>query len=172
MSFAAFRRPAPRKFGRAARARAERRSVNVLRAGRSAMLSARSQSSQTMPNRFNPAARHSFREERRARADRKVADLKPVIAELRASGVTSLRGIAAALNERGIPPWPGPVVGIMCRWGGCWRGYEAASERTMLAAKSHAGPALNDTSAAVATMAITSATTASRDDLLAPEKRR
>jgi hypothetical protein len=56
-----------------------------------------------MPNRSNPAARHSFREERRARADRKVTDLKPVIAELRASGVTSLRGIAAAINERGIP---------------------------------------------------------------------
>jgi hypothetical protein len=54
-------------------------------------------------NRFNPADRHSFREERRARAERKVADLKPVITELRASGVTSLRGIAAALNERGIP---------------------------------------------------------------------
>jgi hypothetical protein len=56
-----------------------------------------------MPNRFNPAARHSFREQRRERAARKVADLKPVIAELRASGITSLRGIAAALNARGIP---------------------------------------------------------------------
>jgi hypothetical protein len=30
-------------------------------------------------------------------------DLKPVIAELQAAGVTSLRGIAAALNERGVP---------------------------------------------------------------------
>jgi hypothetical protein len=56
-----------------------------------------------VPNRFNPADRHSFREERRARVERKVADLKPLITELRASGVTSLRGIAAALNERGIP---------------------------------------------------------------------
>jgi hypothetical protein len=56
-----------------------------------------------MSNRVNPAARHSFREERRARADRRVADLKPVIAELQAAGVTSLRGIAAALNERGVP---------------------------------------------------------------------
>jgi hypothetical protein len=65
-----------------------------------------------VPNRFNPAARHSFREERPARAERKVADLKPVITELRASGLTSLRGIAAALNERGIPTVAGPVVGI------------------------------------------------------------
>jgi hypothetical protein len=48
-------------------------------------------------------ARHSVREIRRARADQRVADLTPVISELRASGVTSLRGIAKALNERGIP---------------------------------------------------------------------
>jgi hypothetical protein len=27
----------------------------------------------------------------------------PVIAELRAAGITSLNGIAAALNERGVP---------------------------------------------------------------------
>jgi hypothetical protein len=30
------------------------------------------------------------------------ADLSPIIAEIRASGVTSLSGIAKALNERGI----------------------------------------------------------------------
>jgi DNA invertase Pin-like site-specific DNA recombinase len=31
------------------------------------------------------------------------ADLAPVIKEIQAAGTTSLRGIAAALNERGIP---------------------------------------------------------------------
>jgi hypothetical protein len=49
------------------------------------------------------ASRHSARDIRRARADRAVADLAPVIAELRAAGVTSLRGIATALNQRRIP---------------------------------------------------------------------
>jgi DNA invertase Pin-like site-specific DNA recombinase len=38
----------------------------------------------------------------KARADARAADLAPVIAELRTTGVTSLRGIAAALNARGI----------------------------------------------------------------------
>jgi hypothetical protein len=46
-----------------------------------------------MTKTVTAAVRISFIEARRA----------PVIAELRASGVTSLRGIAAALNERGIP---------------------------------------------------------------------
>jgi hypothetical protein len=38
-----------------------------------------------------------------ARASERAADLAPIVTELRAAGVTSLRGIAAALNERGIP---------------------------------------------------------------------
>jgi len=46
-----------------------------------------------MTKTVTAVVRISFIEARRA----------PVIAELRASGVTSLRGIAAALNERGIP---------------------------------------------------------------------
>jgi len=40
---------------------------------------------------------------RTARANRIAADLAPVIAELRAAGVTSLNDLAAALDERGIP---------------------------------------------------------------------
>jgi hypothetical protein len=56
-------------------------------------------------------ARHSVREIRRARADRTVADLAPIMKELRASGVTSLRGIAKALNERGVA-----TVGGSDRW--------------------------------------------------------
>jgi hypothetical protein len=50
-----------------------------------------------------PVSHNSFREIRRARTEQRVADLAPVIAELRASGVTSLRGTAKALNRRGIP---------------------------------------------------------------------
>ena len=35
--------------------------------------------------------------------ERSMSDIAPVIAELQASGATSLRAIAAGLNERGIP---------------------------------------------------------------------
>jgi hypothetical protein len=51
-------------------------------------------------NRFTPAARRASVEARQARADAKAADLAPVIAALRAAGVTTLEGIAAALDER------------------------------------------------------------------------
>jgi hypothetical protein len=37
------------------------------------------------------------------RAKARAADLAPTIAELQAAGATSLRAIAAGLNERGIP---------------------------------------------------------------------
>jgi hypothetical protein len=37
------------------------------------------------------------------RATDKLADYSPVIREIQAAGITSLAGIAAALNERGIP---------------------------------------------------------------------
>jgi hypothetical protein len=37
-----------------------------------------------------------------ARANRMAADLAPVIAELQAAGITTLNGIAAALDERGV----------------------------------------------------------------------
>jgi hypothetical protein len=40
---------------------------------------------------------------RRGGSDKRAAELAPIVKEIRASGVTSLRGIAAALNERGIP---------------------------------------------------------------------
>jgi hypothetical protein len=42
-------------------------------------------------------------EARKARANRAAADLAPIIAELRAVGITSLTGIASALEERGVP---------------------------------------------------------------------
>jgi hypothetical protein len=37
------------------------------------------------------------------RANTRAADLAPTVAELQAAGATSLRAIAAGLNERGIP---------------------------------------------------------------------
>jgi hypothetical protein len=37
------------------------------------------------------------------RANDRAADLMPTITELQAAGATSLRAIAAGLNERGIP---------------------------------------------------------------------
>jgi hypothetical protein len=40
---------------------------------------------------------------RTARAIAKAADLAPIVRELQANGVTSLNGIAAALNARGVP---------------------------------------------------------------------
>jgi DNA invertase Pin-like site-specific DNA recombinase len=50
-----------------------------------------------------------------ARADAKAADLAPIIKELQAAGKTSLRAIAAGLNDAGIPTtrggeWSSPQV--------------------------------------------------------------
>jgi DNA invertase Pin-like site-specific DNA recombinase len=53
---------------------------------------------------FKPTAKASAkaRAARAVRSDARAADLAPLITELRANGVTSLRAIAAALNDRGI----------------------------------------------------------------------
>jgi hypothetical protein len=40
---------------------------------------------------------------RAARANGRAADLAPIIAELQAAGITTLRAIAAALNDRRVP---------------------------------------------------------------------
>jgi hypothetical protein len=57
-----------------------------------------------------------------ARANGRAADLRPVIEELTAAAITSMRGIAASLDERGIStarghgPWsPGQVHYLMKR---------------------------------------------------------
>jgi Recombinase len=49
------------------------------------------------------AMRKSASEAIAKRAKTRAADLAPTVAELRAAGATSLRAIAAGLNERGIP---------------------------------------------------------------------
>jgi hypothetical protein len=54
---------------------------------------------------------------RTARANKRAADLAPILAELQAAGITSQKGIAEALNERGIRTargsgrWYHPEVG-------------------------------------------------------------
>jgi Recombinase len=54
-------------------------------------------------HRITPAAQRAGCEAVQARANKRAADLAPIIAELRAVGITSFNGIAGALNERGIP---------------------------------------------------------------------
>jgi hypothetical protein len=50
-----------------------------------------------------PQAREAARRARAARADARAAALAPIIAEIRASGITTPYAIAAALTARGIP---------------------------------------------------------------------
>jgi hypothetical protein len=57
-----------------------------------------------------------------ARADARASQLAPIVAEIRASGVTSWYGIAMMLNKRGVPTatgrgiWePGQVRRVMAR---------------------------------------------------------
>jgi hypothetical protein len=65
------------------------------------------------PNRSSPpGAIQASLQARQARADVRATRLGPFIAELQASGVTTLKGIAAALNVRGVPPPSGHG-----RWG-------------------------------------------------------
>jgi hypothetical protein len=54
------------------------------------------------PRTFTPAALQASLEVRQARAEARAANLAPIIAELRASGVTTLEGIATALSKRGV----------------------------------------------------------------------
>jgi hypothetical protein len=102
------RRPVMRPLGRTGlaplprRGPAGERPTPYTRAAALVMLSAQLGGAKVMPKNDGIHACHSFKEIRRARADQRVADLSPVIAELRASGVTSLHGIANELNRRGI----------------------------------------------------------------------
>ena len=52
---------------------------------------------------FSEADHKAAREARQARTAARGADLAPILAQLRADGVTSLGGLARALTERGIP---------------------------------------------------------------------
>ena len=60
---------------------------------------------------------------RQARADAGATKLAPVITELRAAGVTSLKGIAVAPSTSGaFPRRPAVVNGALHRSVECWRG--------------------------------------------------
>jgi hypothetical protein len=62
-------------------------------------------------NRVHPAAQRAACEANEARADERAAELAPIIKAIQAEGITSLNGIAEALNERRMPtprgrrPW-------------------------------------------------------------------
>ena len=55
------------------------------------------------PDHFTAAARLAARNARTARADARAAKLAPVLEAIQAAGVTTLNGIADALNKRRIP---------------------------------------------------------------------
>jgi hypothetical protein len=61
-------------------------------------------------------ARTVGRDARRARAIARATKVAPIVAEIQAAGVTSLHGIARALNTRGVPTatgrgtWEAPQV--------------------------------------------------------------
>ena len=71
------------------------------------------------PNRLTPAAIQSSVQVRQARAEVRATRLAPFIAELRAAGVTTLNGIAMALNDGAFPHHRAMVGGALCRSRGC-----------------------------------------------------
>jgi hypothetical protein len=82
------------------------------------MLCMQSGGTEGMPkNYFTPAAQRAGWEAGTARADQTAAELAPIIAELRAAGITGKKGIAKALNKRavrtprGVGQWRGIQVG-------------------------------------------------------------
>jgi DNA invertase Pin-like site-specific DNA recombinase len=75
---------------------------------RKALAAAKARGTVLGGRRENSAAIHqagapASRAVRTAKADKRAADLAPIIADVKAAGATSLREIAAALNSRGIP---------------------------------------------------------------------
>jgi DNA invertase Pin-like site-specific DNA recombinase len=69
-------------------------------------------------------ARRASLATRRAVSAARAADIAPVIAELRASGVTSLLGIASALHERGIPAPAAARRGRRRKCRASWLGFD------------------------------------------------
>jgi hypothetical protein len=68
---------------------------------------------------FTATARRAAHKVRAARANSHAADLAPVVKALQAAGITSLNGIAAALNERHVPTPAGGGHGTRYRFRGC-----------------------------------------------------
>lgn len=70
---------------------------------------------------------------RRELAKQRAVELAPILAELRAEGTTSMKGIAKALNSRGVPaarggPWHTTSVSRLLRLNS-WQGKEASAIR-------------------------------------------
>jgi hypothetical protein len=98
--------------------------------GRDAILSTQSAGAEVMPKkRVIPAAPRAAIEVVRARADERVAKLVPIIKSIQAKGVTSLRAIAEALNERRVPTPRAEAVGMRRRCGARWRGWRRERRR-------------------------------------------
>jgi hypothetical protein len=70
-------------------------------------------------NRVIPAAQRAACEAITARADQRAAKLAPLIAELRAAGMTSKKGIAKALNKRAIRTRAASASGARYRLRAC-----------------------------------------------------
>jgi hypothetical protein len=80
----------------------------------------------TCMNGFTSAARRTGIEVRAERANQKAANLAPIVKALQAAGVTSLNGIAAALNARGVSTPAGSG-----HWHAMRRGFGMADRATL-----------------------------------------
>ena len=87
----------------AALAEKERRMISERTRAARAALAARKARGARLGNRTNLAAAQALSAARTAEAARRfAANVAPVIREIQNSGVSSLRGVAAALNARGV----------------------------------------------------------------------
>jgi hypothetical protein len=78
-----------------------------------------------------------------APAEARAADLAPIIRELQATGITSLRAIAAGLNQRGVgsgKPAPAPNCWPACRP----RSRTALGARSLVDAATNSAPSLTE----------------------------
>ena len=73
----------------------------------------------TRAGRFPPLARRAAREARQVRAAERAANVAPIVKALQAAGVTSLNGIAMALNARGSLRLRVAVIGMRYRSRDC-----------------------------------------------------
>jgi hypothetical protein len=69
---------------------------------------------------ITPAARRAGVEDCQTRAAERAAKLAPIIAEIKAAGITRLSGIAAALNARGVLTPMGGLRGRLRNCQGRW----------------------------------------------------
>jgi hypothetical protein len=73
-------------------------------------------------NRFHPVAQRAGVKVIRARADERAAKLAPIVKDIHAAGITSLNGIAEALNAPASQRPRVAGIGMRRRCGECSRG--------------------------------------------------